>query len=76
MTIEDRRSLGPTQARQYNSVSMDIQRLSSLGIVDAFGGAMFLLPLLGLFAPGAWEQEPSAFDLTLEPETHQPAKAQ
>lgn len=63
----------PGYTTQIRSTS---RKLSSLGIVDVFGGAMFLLPLLGLFAPGAWEQDPSAFNLTLEPETNQPAQAQ
>ena len=63
----------PGYATQFRSTS---RKLSSLGIVDVFGGAMFLLPLLGLFAPGAWEQDPSAFTLTLEPEANQPAQAQ
>ncbi len=63
----------PGYTTQIRSTS---RKLSSLGIVDVFGGAMFLLPLLGLFAPGAWEQDPSAFNLTLEPATNQPAQAQ
>ena len=29
------------------------RKLSSLGFVDVIGGATFLLPLLGLIAPGA-----------------------
>ncbi|MFO0732267.1 MAG: PEGA domain-containing protein [Nitrospiraceae bacterium] len=44
------------------------RKLSSVGFVDVIGGAMFLLPLLGLIAPGAWEQDPSIFNLSLEPE--------
>lgn len=63
----------PGYTTQFRSTS---RKLSSLGIVDVIGGAMFLLPLLGLFAPGAWEQDPSALTLTLEPETNQPAQAQ
>ena len=40
------------------------------------GERCFLLPLLGLFAPGAWERDPSAFNLTLEPDPNQPVQAQ
>lgn len=43
------------------------RKLSSLGIVDVIGGAVFLLPLIGLIAPGAWEQDPSAMGFSLEP---------
>lgn len=43
------------------------RKLSSLGIVDVIGGAVFLLPLIGLVAPGAWEQDPAAMGFSLEP---------
>lgn len=49
------------------------RKLSSVGIVDVIGGAFFLLPLLGLVAPGAWEQDPSTIGITLEPDKPQPA---
>lgn len=49
------------------------RKLSSVGLVDVIGGAFFLLPLLGLIAPGAWEQDPSAIGVTLEPEHSPPA---
>lgn len=49
------------------------RKLSSVGLVDVIGGAFFLLPLLGLIAPGAWEQDPSAIGVTLEPEPSPPA---
>lgn len=52
------------------------RKLSSVGIVDVIGGALFLLPLLGLIAPGAWEQDPSAIGVTLEPEANPPAPVQ
>ncbi len=52
------------------------RKLSSVGIVDVIGGAFFLLPLLGLIAPGAWEQDPSLIGITLEPDHPQPAQAQ
>lgn len=43
------------------------RKLSSLGITDVIGGAFFLLPLIGLVAPGAWEQDPAAMGFSLEP---------
>ena len=43
------------------------RKLSSLGIVDVIGGAVFLLPLFGLIAPGAWEQDPAVMGFSLEP---------
>ena len=49
------------------------RKLSTVGIVDVIGGAVFLLPLLGLIAPGAWEQDPSTIGITLEPDKPQPA---
>ena len=52
------------------------RKLSSVGIVDVIGGALFLLPLLGLIAPGAWEQDPSLIGITLEPENPEPAQVQ
>ncbi|MBX3123182.1 MAG: PEGA domain-containing protein [Nitrospira sp.] len=52
------------------------RKLSSVGIVDVIGGALFLLPLLGLIAPGAWEQDPGIIGITLEPDHSQPAQPQ
>lgn len=52
------------------------RKLSSVGIVDVIGGAMLLLPLLGLIAPGAWEQDPGIIGITLEPDHPQPAQPQ
>ncbi len=39
--------------------------LSTIGIVDIVGGCIFLLPFLGLLAPGAWKQDPSNVHLNL-----------
>jgi hypothetical protein len=50
---------------QYRSAS---RRLSTLGILDVVGGAMFLLPLIGLISSAAWEHDPGEFGITLEPE--------
>jgi len=43
--------------------------LSSLGIADLIGGWLLLLPFLGLLAPAAWEHDPGAFGITLDPKT-------
>jgi hypothetical protein len=50
---------------QYRSAS---RRLSTLGIADVIGGAIFLLPFIGLLSSGAWEHDPAEFGITLEPE--------
>jgi hypothetical protein len=34
------------------------RKLSTTGILDIIGGALFLVPLFGLFAPGAWRLSP------------------
>ncbi|MGC3973925.1 MAG: PEGA domain-containing protein [Nitrospira sp.] len=52
------------------------RKLSSVGIVNVIGGALLLLPLLGLIAPGAWEQDPGIIGITLEPDHAQPAQPQ
>lgn len=48
---------------QYRSAS---RKLSTLGILDVVGGAMFLLPLIGLLSSAAWEHDPAEFGITLE----------
>jgi hypothetical protein len=50
---------------QYRTAS---RRLSTLGILDVFGGVILLLPLIGLLSSGAWEHEPAQFGVSLEPE--------
>lgn len=67
LTIEVQKTGYKSQSR------MTGRKLSSVGIVDVIGGAFFLLPLLGLIAPGAWEQDPASIGVTLEPENPQPA---
>ena len=32
--------------------------ISTLGVLDIIGGVLFLVPLIGIFAPGFWELEP------------------
>ena len=41
--------------------------LSTVGLVDLLGGSVFLIPLIGLISPAAWQHEPSTFVITLEP---------
>ena len=55
----------PGYQTSYRATS---RKLSSVGLVDVIGGALFLLPLLRSFAPGAWEQDPGTFSLSLEPD--------
>ena len=42
--------------------------LSTIGIVDAIGCWLFLLPGVGLLSPGAWELMENNFYYTLTPE--------
>jgi hypothetical protein len=41
--------------------------LTTCGALDAIGACIWLVPLMGLFFPGAWSQEQSIFDITLAP---------
>jgi len=41
--------------------------LSTLGILDVIGGAIFLLPFFGLFSSAAWEHDPAAYGVVLTP---------
>jgi hypothetical protein len=51
--------------------------LSTLGIVDAIGAFLILVPIFGLLSPAAWEQEPSTYGVVLTPQAAaaQPASA-
>lgn len=40
--------------------------VSGLGIVDLVGTSVFLIPIIGLLSPAAWEHEPAAFGLVLD----------
>jgi len=40
--------------------------LATVGIVDAIGAFIWLIPALGLLAPGAWEQDPSNVAVILQ----------
>ena len=55
----------PGYQTQYRTAS---RKLSTLGIVDVIGGAIFLLPFIGLLSSAAWEHDPSEFGFVLEPE--------
>jgi hypothetical protein len=50
---------------QYRTSSW---KLSGLGILDVVSGFFWLVPFVGLTASGAWEHDPSEFEVTLEPE--------
>lgn len=41
--------------------------LSSLGLVDVIGGAILLVPFIGLLSPAAWQHEPASYGLMLDP---------
>lgn len=41
--------------------------LSTLGILDVIGGAIFLLPFFGLFSSAAWEHDPSTYGVVFTP---------
>ena len=62
----------PGYKSQFRQTS---KKLSGLGIADVVGGSVFLLPLIGLVAPGAWEQDPSAIGVSLDPDTVPPDPA-
>ena len=49
---------------QYRTTS---RTLSSMGILDAVGGCLFLVPLLGLLSSGAWKHDPDKYGIILEP---------
>lgn len=51
---------------QYRTSSW---KLSGLGILDVVSGFFWLVPFVGLTASGAWEHDPSEFEVTLEPES-------
>jgi PEGA domain len=55
----------PGYQTQYRTTS---RKLSNLGVLDVVGGAIFLLPLVGLLSSAAWEHDPAEIGVTLEPE--------
>jgi hypothetical protein len=48
--------------------------LSTTGILDIVGGIVFLIPFLGLLAPGAWELSPTTISVPI-PDTSACGKA-
>jgi hypothetical protein len=52
----------------HTQYRMSSRKLSGLGILDVVSGFFWLVPFVGLTASGAWEYDPSAFEVTLEPE--------
>lgn len=52
----------------YESVTRTSSRsLSTVGILDVIGGCIWLVPFVGLAAPGAWELEPANFTVAMSP---------
>jgi hypothetical protein len=41
------------------------RHLSTTGILDIIGGVLFLVPFIGLIAPGAWELSPTAVSVPI-----------
>ena len=52
---------------QYRTVS---KRMSTLGILDIIGGAIWLVPFLGLLSSAASEYDPAEFGITLDLESN------
>jgi hypothetical protein len=50
---------------QYRTLS---RRMSTLGILDIVGGAIWLVPFFGLLSSAAYEHDPAEIGITPEPE--------
>jgi hypothetical protein len=50
---------------QYRTLS---RKMSTLGILDIVGGAIWLVPFLGLLSSAASEYEPAQIGITLDPD--------
>ena len=51
----------------YQTASRNVsKKLSSIGIIDVVGAVIWLVPIAGLFAPGAWELDKSVLSINLE----------
>lgn len=46
--------------------------LSTVGILDAFGAFLILVPLIGLLSPAAWAHEPTSYAIILDREAVPP----
>jgi hypothetical protein len=55
----------PGYQTQFRTLS---RKMSTLGILDIVGGAIWLIPFVGLFSPASHEHEPAEIGITLEPE--------
>ena len=50
---------------QYRTLS---RKMSTLGILDIVGGAIWLVPFFGLLSSAAWEHDPAQIGIILDPE--------
>lgn len=50
---------------QYRTLS---RKMSTLGILDIVGGAIWLVPFFGLLSSAAYEHDPAEIGISLEPE--------
>lgn len=50
---------------QYRTLS---RRVSTLGILDIVGGAIWLVPFFGLLSSAAYEHDPAEIGITLDPD--------
>jgi PEGA domain len=66
LVVEVRKSGYQTQFRTFS------RKLNNLGLVDVIGGAIILLPLIGLISPAAWDHDPDQLGVALEPEQKVP----
>jgi hypothetical protein len=55
----------PGYQTQFRTLS---RKMITLGILDIVGGAIWLVPFLGLLSSAASEYEPAQIGITLEPE--------
>ena len=53
----------PGYQTQFRTLS---RKMSTLGILDIVGGAIWLIPFVGLFSPASHEHEPAEIGITLE----------
>jgi len=54
----------------YYPVTRNISKtMSPIGIVDVIGGCIWLVPFVGLLAPGAWEVQQTNVTLQMEEKT-------